>query len=159
MGLCRQIKQQTTKTNRVAKPTRISIGVNVCKFFLFCDRKWSMKFFLTIVPVGVLRTAAFSGLSWKSALRSQFFRDVVIISVISHFASSDPCKLFFLSTEHSPQTTISKGSAYQCRSGDFIGDWAWQELLPLSNIVSIFGKISLAGFSEEEITWHFTHPT
>ena len=95
----------------------------------------------------------------KFALRSQFLRDVVIISVISHFASSDPCKLFFLSTEHSPQTTISKGSAYQCGSGDFIGDWAWQELLPLSNIVSIFGKISLARFSEEEITWHFTHPT
>ena len=58
----------------------------------------------------------------KFALRSQFVRDVVIISVISHFASSDPCKLFFLSTEHSPQTTSRKGSAYQCGSGDFIGD-------------------------------------
>ena len=95
----------------------------------------------------------------KFALRSQFVRDVAIISVISQFASSDPCKLFFLSSEHSPQTTISKGSVFQCRSGDFIGDWAWQERLPLSNVVSIFGKISLAGFSEEEITWHLTHPT
>ena len=121
-----------------------------------------MKSFLTIVPVSVLQCFEDSRFFWsfvKFALRSQFFRDVVIISVISHFASSDPCKLFFLSTEHSPQTTISKGSAYQCGSGDFIGDWAWQELLPLSNIVSIFGKISLARFSEEEITWHFTHPT
>ena len=57
------------------------------------------------------------------------------------------------------QTTISKGSVFQWRRGDFIGDWAWQELLPVSNIVSMFGKMGLAGFREEETTWHFAHLT
>ena len=53
----------------------------------------------------------------KFALRSQFVRDVVIISVISHFASSDPCKLFFLSTEPLHKQRSVKGRLSSVEAG------------------------------------------